>query len=103
MNRYDYPFANDDDEPNWVENAKGNHCLIIDDAIAATVFRKLETYAWAIIINRNGVGYFVDDEGFDDVPVAMERAEAIVNGAKACLVKIQPRGQRSQRGQRRAP
>lgn len=97
MNWYDDPFANNDGDPNWIKNAKGNHCLIIDDAIAATVFRKLETYAWTIIINRNGVGYIVDNEGFDDVSAAMERAEAIVNGAKACLVKIQPRGQRVQR------
>lgn len=99
MNWYD-DCAGNDNAPLWVESAKGNHCLIIDEAIAATVFRKLETYGWSIIINRKGVGYFVDNEGFDHLPAAMERAEAIVNGAKACLVKIQPRGQRVQR---RAP
>lgn len=97
MNWFDDLLACDDSEPKWVESSKGNHCLIIDDAIAATVYRKLETYAWSIIIDDQGTGYFVADEGFDKLPAAMERAEAIVNGAEAILVEMQPRGQRGQR------
>ena len=97
MSWYDDLLACDDSEPNWVESSKGNHCLIIDDAIAATVYRKLETYAWSIIVNRQGAGHFVANEAFDKVPAAMERAEAILNGAEAILVKIQPRGQRGER------
>jgi hypothetical protein len=97
MNWYDDLLACDDSEPKWVESSKGNHCLIIDDTIAATVYRKLETYDWSIIVNRKGVGHFVANEGFDKLPAAMERAEAIVNGAEAILVEMQPRGQRGQR------
>jgi hypothetical protein len=93
MTWYDDSACNDN-APLWVESAKGNHCLIIDDVIVATVFRKLETYAWAIIINRKGVGYFVDNEGFDNLPAAMERAEAIADGAKASLIKLKPALQR---------
>jgi hypothetical protein len=100
MSFYNDPFARDDEEENWVITANGNQCLVIDGAIAATVFRKYDSQPWAIIINRQGVGYFAENEYFEYQPAALERAEAIVNGAKAYLVKIQPRGQRVQR---RAP
>ena len=59
MSWHDRPLVYDDSEPNWVENAKRNGCLIVDDT--------------------------------------MERAEAILHGAEAILVKIQPRGQRGER------
>lgn len=97
MSFYDDPFARDDEEESWVITANGNQCLVIDGAIAATVFRKYDSQPWAIIINRQGFGYFVENEYFEYQPAALERAEAVVNGAKASLVKMQPRDKRVQR------
>lgn len=98
MNWHD--FTADDEDARWIENGNGNHVLIVDGALAATVYRKHESHAWAIIINRHGQGHFVANEGFQHVGDARARAFAIVNGAPARLEIILPRGQRVRR---RAP
>ena len=67
----------------WKETAKGNHVCIYEDALAATVFNK--GYGWQIIINRDGVGYIVSGEAFDDHEDAQERTERILCGADCTL------------------
>ena len=53
--------------------------------------------SWSIIINLQGGGYFVTNEGYNIVSTAVERAETILNEAEAVLAEMQPRGQRGER------
>lgn len=75
------------DAGEWKKSRAGNYIYIYDGRIAATVFNPLKADAgvWRIIINRSLGGYIVEDEYFTDIDEAQERAEAILDGAKAQL------------------
>jgi hypothetical protein len=62
----------------WKESQNGNYYC--GDA---TVFHN--GYKWQIVLNRNGVGYIVGEEYFDDPEDGMERADEILDGADCIL------------------
>jgi hypothetical protein len=79
-------------DEDWRESRNGNHVLIVDGEVAATVYRKDVAKPWAIIINRDGVGYMVFVEFFEELDDAKARAIAVLNGADdACLMPVKPR------------
>lgn len=64
----------------WAENSKGNFVMLDDDSLRATVFKN--TYGvWKIIVNSDDSGKLVADEYFVDAEDAIERADAILDGA----------------------
>ncbi len=75
-------------EDDWRESRSGNHVLIVNDEIAATVYRNDVLRDWRIIINRHGTGYRVEEEEFSNVEEAKCRAVEIVNGADALLRRL---------------
>ena len=77
----------------WRESRNGNYIYICYERIAATVFNppKAEAGVWRIIINRPLGGYIVEDEYFTDVDDAQERAEDILDGARANLKLMRSR------------
>lgn len=80
----------------WKETDKGNYVCVDADEVAATVFHN--GYKWQIIINRDGVGYAVADEYFDDHPEAIIRAEEVLDGADCILTRLNPNTARSTTG-----
>jgi hypothetical protein len=76
MNFHDQVFPYEE----WITSHKGNHVCIVNDEIAATVYRN-KYEIWQIVINRDGRGFFVVDEYFEDFTAAMMRAEHILQGA----------------------
>jgi len=78
------------EEYEWKENDKGNFVAISAGRyLEATVFSN--GYEWQIIINREGDGYIVAEEAFDDPEDAMSRTEEILRGAKCTLVFMKPK------------
>lgn len=70
----------------WVETSKGNQVYRHDDGeILATVFRN-KVGIWQIIINKDKFGRLVADEYYEDIDNAIERTEAIVDGAPCQLL-----------------
>jgi len=69
----------------WKESSAGNHVLIEDEELIATVYKSKHSPTWQIVINHDGSGYFVVDEFYQDSEKAIERTEAIFDGA-ACTV-----------------
>ena len=72
-------------DPEWKESLAGNHVLIEGEELIATVYKSKHSPTWQIVINHNGSGYFVVDEYYEASEKAIERTEAIFDGA-ACTV-----------------
>jgi len=72
-------------DPEWKESFAGNHVLIEGEELIATVYKSKHSPTWQIVINHNGSGYFVIDEYYEAFEKAIERTEAIFDGA-ACTV-----------------
>ena len=72
-------------DPAWKESFAGNHVLIEGEELIATVYKSKHSPTWQIVINHNGSGYFVIDEYYEAFEKAIERTEAIFDGA-ACTV-----------------
>ena len=72
-------------DPEWKESFAGNHVLIEGEELIATVYKSKHSPTWQIVINHNGSGYFVVDEYYEASEKAIERTEAIFDGA-ACTV-----------------
>ena len=72
-------------DPEWKESFAGNHVLIEGEELIATVYKSKHSLTWQIVINHNGSGYFVVDEYYQASAKAIERTEAIFDGA-ACSV-----------------
>ena len=72
-------------DPEWKESFAGNHVLIEGEELIATVYKSKHSPTWQIVINHNGSGYFVVDEYYQASAKAIERTEAILDGA-ACSV-----------------
>ena len=72
-------------DPEWKESFAGNHVLIEGEELIATVYKSKQSPTWQIVINHDGSGYFVVDEFYQDSEKAIERTEAIFDGA-ACTV-----------------
>ena len=77
-------------EYEWKENTNGNFvCISGGNYHEATVFYK--GYEWQIILNGEGFARIVVGESFDNSDDAMERAEAILNGADCNLIVLMPK------------
>lgn len=70
----------------WKPSRKGNHVCIQSGEIVATVYRGRS--AWQIIVNRDGVGFSVAAEYFEDHEDGIDRADEILAGADCILVPI---------------